>query len=137
MSYRTAVVGLVSCVLLSAAWMHALGMAYWYALFQLLVLFLVIAIVMARSTAESGLPMTEGSFTPIDIYRVAARPRTLGAANLTMFAFTDPSSRATCGASSSPASSTGRRPSPVGATSPSTTTPRIRTRPASRSTSKA
>jgi len=89
MAYRTAVVGFCACVLLSAAWLSALGMTYLYALFQLIILFLVIAIVMARSTGECGMLMTESSFRPIDVYRLVGDARNLGGANLTAGSFLD------------------------------------------------
>lgn len=89
LSYRTAFWGLVVCVLLSAAWMTLVGMAYWLALFEIVVLLFVIALVMARSTSESGMLMTETSFRPIDIFRMVGDVRNLGGANLTGLAFLD------------------------------------------------
>ena len=89
LSYRAAVWGLVISVLLSAGWLTLLGMSYWLALFELLVLFFVVALVMARSVCESGMLMTETSFRPIDIYRMVGDVRGLGAANLTGLAFLD------------------------------------------------
>ncbi len=89
LSYRTAFWGLVACVLLSAGWLWMLGMAYWLALFELVVLLFVVALVMARSVSESGLLMTETSFRPIDLYRLIGDPRNLGNANLTALAFLD------------------------------------------------
>jgi hypothetical protein len=53
------------------------------------VLFFVVALVMARSTCESGMLMTETSFRPIDIYRMVGDVRNLGGANLTGMAFLD------------------------------------------------
>jgi hypothetical protein len=88
-SYRTAFWGLVACVLLSAGWLTLLGMSYWLALFELLVLLFVIALVMARSVCESGMLMTETSWRPIDLYRMVGDVRNLGAANLTGLAFLD------------------------------------------------
>jgi len=49
----------------------------------------VIAVVMARSTAEAGMLMTETTFRPIDIYRMFGSIHALGGANLTMLAFVD------------------------------------------------
>jgi hypothetical protein len=65
------------------------GMSYWLALFELVVLLFVVALVMARSVSESGMLMTETSFRPIDIYRMIGDPRNLGNANLTALAFLD------------------------------------------------
>ena len=89
LSYRTAFWGLLLCLLLAAAWMTLLGMAYWLALFELSVMLFVIALVMARSTCESGMLMTETSFRPIDIYRMVGDVRHLGAGNLSGMAFLD------------------------------------------------
>ena len=89
LSYRTAFWGLIICLLLMAGWMTLLGMSYWLALFEIAVLLFVVALVMARSTCESGMLMTETSFRPIDIYRMIGDPRNLGAANLTGLAFLD------------------------------------------------
>lgn len=89
LSYRAAFWGLVISVLLSAAWLTMLGMSYWLALFELIVLLFVIALVMARSVCESGMLMTETSFRPIDLYRMVGDVRNLGAANLTGLAFLD------------------------------------------------
>jgi hypothetical protein len=89
LSYRTAFWGLITCVLLSAGWLWMFGMSYWLALFELIVLLFVVALVMARSVSESGMLMTETSFRPIDIYRMIGDPRNLGNANLTALAFLD------------------------------------------------
>ncbi len=89
LSYRAAFWGLVLSVLLSAAWLTLLGMSYWLALFELVVLLFVVALVMARSVCESGMLMTETSFRPIDLYRMVGDVRNLGAANLTGLAFLD------------------------------------------------
>jgi hypothetical protein len=89
LSYRTAFWGLILSLLLSAGWLWALGMAYWLALFELVVLLFVVAVVMARSTCESGMLMTETSFRPIDLYRMLGDVRNLGASNITCLAFLD------------------------------------------------
>ncbi len=89
LSYRTAFWGLVGSILLAAGWMMLLGMTYWLALFELIVLLFGVALMMARSVCESGMLMTETSFRPIDIYRMMGDPRNLGNANLTALAFMD------------------------------------------------
>lgn len=89
LSYRTAFWGLVICVLGAAAWLSFLGMSYWLALFELSVLFFVVALVMARSTCESGMLMTETSFRPIDLYRMVGDVRLLGSSNIVGLAFLD------------------------------------------------
>jgi hypothetical protein len=87
--YRTAFWGLILSLLLAAGWMTLLGMAYWLALFELSVMLFVVALVMARSTCEGGMLMTETSFRPINIYQMIGDPRNLGNANLTGMAFLD------------------------------------------------
>jgi hypothetical protein len=57
--------------------------------FALAVYVFVEAVVMARATAEGGLPMTEGCFTPLDISSLVIAPRSLGPHNLTAVAFFD------------------------------------------------
>ncbi|MBC7526856.1 MAG: hypothetical protein H7308_04840 [Chthonomonadaceae bacterium] len=89
LSYRSAFWGLFACLLLSSAWMSLLGMSYWLALFELSILLFVIALVMARSTSESGMLMTETSFRPIDLYRMVGDVRNLSPANNTGLAFLD------------------------------------------------
>ncbi len=86
---RTALWGMVASVAGVLIFCNAAGMSLPAAILEFGVYLLVQSVIMARSTAESGLPMTEGSFTPMDIYTVAARPRTLGASNLTILSFTD------------------------------------------------
>jgi hypothetical protein len=89
LSYRTACFGLIAALLLAAGWMTLIGMSYWLALFELVVLLFVVALVMARSTCEAGMLMTETSFRPIDIYRMFGDVRNLGGANMTGLAFLD------------------------------------------------
>ncbi len=89
LSYRTAFWGLAASILLMVLWLRLLGMAAWLALFEICILLFVVALVMARSTSESGMLMTETSFRPIDIYRMVGDPRNLGGANLTGLAFLD------------------------------------------------
>ncbi|HLK61349.1 MAG TPA: DUF6785 family protein [Chthonomonadaceae bacterium] len=87
--YRTAFWGLVASVLLAAGWLNLVGMSYGLALFEILVLLFVVALVMARSVSESGMLMTETSFRPIDLYRMVGDVRNLGPANITAMAFMD------------------------------------------------
>lgn len=89
LSYRAAFWGLLGSILLSAGWLWLFGMSYWLALFELMVLLFVVAIVMARSTCESGMLMTETSFRPVDMLRMVTDVRYLGNANLTAMAFLD------------------------------------------------
>ncbi len=89
MSPRAALVGMGAAAVGILLWVNAAGMSLPAALLEFGVYLFVQAVIMARSTAESGLPMTEGSFTPLDIYAIAARPHTLGKQNLVMFAWID------------------------------------------------
>ena len=87
--YRVAVWGLLGSILASAGWLWFNGMSLWLALFELIVGIFVVALVMARSTAEAGMLMTETTFRPIDIIRMVAPIHALGGSNLTMLAFFD------------------------------------------------
>jgi hypothetical protein len=87
--YRAAVWGLLLSLAVVAIWFHWAGMALGFAVFVLLVYVFVQAIIMARGCAEGGLPMSEGSFTPLDIGMLAVRPSALGARTLTANAFFD------------------------------------------------
>lgn len=87
--YRAAVCGLVVCVLGAAVWLRLAGMSPWLAVFELVIFIFIIAVVMARSTAEGGLLMTETSFRPVDVYRLFAPTSSLGPANMTVLAFVD------------------------------------------------
>ena len=87
--YRTAVIGLGGSLLAGTLWLCLMGMSWWLALGELLVYVFVIALVMARSTAEAGMLMTETTFRPVDLIRLVAPLHALGPANLTLLAFCD------------------------------------------------
>lgn len=87
--YRTAFWGLIVCLMLAVLWLNMAGMSLWLAAVEMYVFVFVIALVLARSTSEGGLLMTETSFRPVDIIRVFAAPHTLGAQNLTTMAMLD------------------------------------------------
>ena len=87
--YRTAVLGLFVCIMGATMWFAAAGMNPWLALFELAIYVFVIALIMARSTAEGGLLMTETTFRGVDVYRLFAPTHTLGAANMTVLGFMD------------------------------------------------
>ena len=89
MPYRAAVWLLLASLVAAAVWLHQAGLSVTFAVFSLLVYVFVEAVVMARATAEGGLPMTEGCFTPIDISSLVIAPRLLGPRNLTGVAFFD------------------------------------------------
>ena len=87
--YRFAVWGLLGSLLAAALWTWGMGMSLWLALFELVIFIFVTAVVMARSTAEAGMLMTETSFRPVDLLRMVMPIHNLGAQNLTMLAFFD------------------------------------------------
>jgi len=87
--YRVAVYGLVICFLLILVWCRLAGMSVWLAALEMGVFMFVVAVVLARSTAEAGLFMTETSFRPVDLIRMFAPIQSLGPGNLTMMAFMD------------------------------------------------
>jgi hypothetical protein len=87
--YSAAFAGLILCVLGAALWLRLAGMSPWLAVFELVIFIFIVATVMARSTAEGGLLMTETSFRPVDVYRLFAPTSSLGPANMTVLAFVD------------------------------------------------
>jgi hypothetical protein len=91
MPYRTAAIGLAAGFSVAVLWAHAAGLPLWAAFGAMFVYVFVVAIIMARSTAESGMLMTETSFRPIDIYRLFAPTHALGPDGMTALAFIDPS----------------------------------------------
>lgn len=87
--YRVAFWGFWACAIGAGIFLVLIGMSPLVAAMQLFGLFFVIAFIMARSTAEAGMLMTETSFRPIDLFRLLAPVHTLGPANLTALAMTD------------------------------------------------
>jgi hypothetical protein len=87
--YRAAFWGFWVCTLGAGGFLVAMGMSPAIAALQLGGLLFVIALVMARSTAEAGMLMTETSFRPVDFLRLFVPMHTLGAGNLTAMALTD------------------------------------------------
>ena len=87
--YRFAVWGLLGSIAAAALWTWGMGMSLWLALFELVIFIFVTAVVMARSTAEAGMLMTETTFRPVDILRMVMPIHSLGPQNLTMLAFFD------------------------------------------------
>lgn len=87
--YRFAVFGLIISLVCASLWLWIMGMSWWLAAGELIVYVFVIALVMARSTAEAGMLMTETTFRPVDIVRIFAPIHSLGPSNLTMLAFCD------------------------------------------------
>jgi len=89
LSYKSAFWGLAGSLLGASIFLTALGMSWWMAVFELVCAVLVIGIVMARSTAEGGMLMTEVTWAPVDLLTLAGNLHGLGAANLTSAAFAD------------------------------------------------
>lgn len=87
--YRWAVWGFLLCAGGAGMWLVVAGLSPLLAFVQLFGLFVVIALVMARSTAEGGLLMTESSFRPVDLVRLFTPLHTLGPQNLTVLALSD------------------------------------------------
>ncbi len=87
--YKVAFWGLIISFALIVAWSYVAGLSLWLAIMEFFVYLFVVALVMARSTAEAGLPMTETSFRPIDLYAIFTSKSNLGAQNLTTLAFLD------------------------------------------------
>ncbi len=89
MPYSTALGVLGVAMLGIVLFCAAAGMSAWVAVVEFGIYLFVQSIVMARSTAEAGMPMTEGSFTPLDVIGIFTHKRVLGATSLTALAFTD------------------------------------------------
>lgn len=89
MTYATAFWGLIIGFALIVAWCCLAGMSLWLAVLEFFVFLFIVALVLARSTAEAGMLMTETSFRPTDLYRMFAPAHALGPANLTVLAFMD------------------------------------------------
>ncbi|MBW3623058.1 MAG: hypothetical protein KY468_06555, partial [Armatimonadetes bacterium] len=87
---RAALIGLAVCFTTAVLWAVAAGMALWVAVSVFFIYAFVIALLMARSTAEAGMLMTEASFRPVDVYRLVAPTHLLGPSNMTVLAFLDP-----------------------------------------------
>ncbi len=89
MSFRAAITCLLVALVGLAIWWHYAGGSAALAFVQFGIYIFVQAIIMARATSEAGTPMTEGSFTPLDVVGYFTSRSRLRAANLTLFAFSD------------------------------------------------
>lgn len=89
MPYSTALAILGIAMIGIVAYCGAAGMSAWVAIVEFGIYIFVQSIVMARSTAEAGMPMTEGSFTPLDVIGIFTNKRALGVKTLTGLAFMD------------------------------------------------
>jgi hypothetical protein len=88
-SYKSALWGLAFSLLGASVFLVALGMTWWFAIFELICIVVVIGIIMARSTAEGGMMMTEVTWAPVDLYSLFGNIHGLGASNLVAASFTD------------------------------------------------
>ncbi len=88
MSYRVAFWGLIASFLVIVAWSAWAGMDWWLAGVVFAIYLLVQGLVMARCTAEGGLLITEGCFTPMDVITME-KYSLLNPRNLTAMAFLD------------------------------------------------
>jgi len=89
MPYSVAFKGLIIAFLLIMCWCCLAGMSPWVAMLEFGVFIMVVALVMARSTAEGGMLMTETTFRPVDLYAMFAPAQALGPGNLTLLAMFD------------------------------------------------
>jgi hypothetical protein len=87
---RAAMFGLMGCFAVAVLWATAAGMSLWAAFAVFFIYAFVVALLMARSTAEAGMLMTEASFRPVDVYRLFAPTHLLGHSNMTVLSFLDP-----------------------------------------------
>lgn len=88
MSYRVAFWGLWIALFFIVFWCMRMGMSPWVALAVFGIYLFVQGLVMARCTAEGGLLITEGCFTPMDIFTME-KYALLSPRNLTVMAFVD------------------------------------------------
>ncbi|MFW5867248.1 MAG: DUF6785 family protein [Armatimonadota bacterium] len=86
---RVELIGLGAAVVVATWWFVLLGMSWWMAALETLVFLLVVCVVMARATAEAGLPMTETSFRPVDLVRLVSPMKALNAPTLTALSLAD------------------------------------------------
>lgn len=89
MPYPWALWGLAACFAGIMVWSVAAGLSLWYAALEFGALIFVLALVMTRSTAEAGLPMTEISFRPMNLFELFSPMHNIGKRNLTVLGFLD------------------------------------------------
>ncbi len=87
--YRVAFWGLLGSLGGAVLWLWWAGMSPWLAVMELVIGLFMIGVVMARSTAEAGMLMTETTFRPVNFYQLFAPMHTLGPTNLTLLVFFD------------------------------------------------
>lgn len=87
-SYRWAFWGLIGAFVVIVLWVQWAGMDWWLAALIFGIYLLVQALVMARCTAEGGLLISEGCFTPMDVLTME-KYSLLSPRNLTVMAQLD------------------------------------------------
>jgi len=88
MSYRVAFWGLVIAFVVIVLWCVRMGMDWWVSVVVFAIYLFVQGLVMARCTAEGGLLITEGCFTPMDVVTLE-KYALFSPRNLTVMAFID------------------------------------------------
>lgn len=86
---RVAVWGLFGALVAAAGMLVAMGMSPMFAVLEMVASVVVIGLVMARSTAEAGMLMTEVTWAPVDVYALFGSVHALGPQTLTIAAFAD------------------------------------------------
>jgi len=87
--FRSAAALVVAALVGILVWWQWAGGHWLVALLEFGGYLFVQAIIMARATSEAGTPMTEGSFTPLDLIGLVMPRSRVGGANLTLLAFSN------------------------------------------------
>ena len=86
-SFRTSAILIIAAMVGILIWWMVNGGSAPMALFEFGLYLFFQAIIMARATAEAGVPMTEGSFTPFDVFRAFSPAVKVSPTDLTLLAF--------------------------------------------------
>ncbi len=89
MTFRTAATCIAIALVGLAVWWGYAGGNPTLALVEFGIYIFLQAIIMARATSQAGAPMTEGSFTPLDVVAYFTSRSKLRTPNLVLFAFSD------------------------------------------------
>ncbi|MHB1461375.1 MAG: DUF6785 family protein [Armatimonadota bacterium] len=88
MSYKVAFWGFVGSFVVIMCWCVFFGMSLWVAFLQFGIFLFVQALIISRTTAEGGMLISEGAFTPSDVFLLGNRGM-VNAKSLTMLSFLD------------------------------------------------
>jgi hypothetical protein len=88
-NFRTALILLGVAVAGIVVWWCAAGGSVAMALWEFGIYLFFQALIMSRATAEAGAPMTEGSFTPFDLWRAFSPGIKVSPGDLTLLSFTN------------------------------------------------